>query len=103
MSANLLQPQMKSTIFRFLVMPSSREGGEYMKNVKVYVPLLEEGTPTLRGTQAVPLSNGLYKLLPTLNYDPEDEIWAFLPGSIVRCVPKKDRTGKYLEAVEKVG
>ncbi len=55
--------------------------------VEVFVPLLDEGTPTLRGTQALPLGEGLYKvLLPVSNYDPEDEVWEFPPGSIVRCV-----------------
>jgi hypothetical protein len=74
-----------------------------MKIVDVCVNLLEEGTPTLRIADAVPMPNGFYKLLPSPNYDPEDEIWEFLPGSIVRCVVKNDRNGEYLEAVEKIG
>ena len=53
--------------------------------VTVYVQLLEEGTDTIRPTQAIPLGGDLYKLLPTMNYDPEDEIWEFVPGSVVRC------------------
>ncbi len=71
--------------------------------VMVYVPLLDEGTPTVRGTQAIPLENGLYKLLPTHNYDPEDETWEFLPGSVVRCVMVKSSfTNKeFLQAIEK--
>jgi hypothetical protein len=28
----------------------------------------------------------IYKLLPTSNYDPEDEQWQFLPGTIVHCM-----------------
>lgn len=55
------------------------------ETVKVYVPLLDEGTPTLRGTQAVPLGDNLYRILATPDYDPEDETWEFLPGSVVRC------------------
>ncbi len=55
------------------------------ETVEIYVPLLEEGTPTIRPTMAIPLGGDLYKVLPTPNYDPEDEIWEFLPGSIVRC------------------
>jgi hypothetical protein len=74
-----------------------------MTTVEVFVPLLEEGTPTIRGTQALPLPNGLYKLLPTPNYDPEDEIWEFLPGSVVRCVFVRDDKETYLQAVEQVG
>ena len=75
-----------------------------MKNtetVMIYVELLEEGTPTLRGTQAIPLGNDLYKLLPTSNYDPENEIWAFLPGSIVHGEIKVNFDENLLVAVEK--
>ncbi|MBM3602244.1 MAG: hypothetical protein FJX22_00465 [Alphaproteobacteria bacterium] len=56
--------------------------------VEVYVELLEEGTPTIQGTEAIPLGDGLYKLLPTDDYNPESETWAFLPGSIVRAKEK---------------
>ncbi len=55
----------------------------------IYVELLDEGTDTWRPTEALILGNGLYQLLPTPNYDPEDEIWALLPGSIVRAAEKK--------------
>ena len=74
------------------------------ETVVVYVPLLDEGTPTLRGTQAIPLGKDLYKLLPTSDYDPEDETWEFLPGSIVQCdVTKGPRPGPlYLRAFKKV-
>ena len=51
----------------------------------VYVPLLREGTPVVRPTQAVPLGDGRFRVLATLNYDPDDETWEFPPGSIVRC------------------
>lgn len=73
------------------------------KTAEIYVSLLEEGTPTARPTQAIPLSNGLFKILPTSNYDPEDEIWEFLPGSIVRCEKRNYRGDDYLLAVEKMG
>ncbi len=61
--------------------------------IKIYVPLLEEGVDTARPTQAIPLENGLYKLLPTTDYDPEDEIWEFLPDSIVKAVNTTDDKG----------
>jgi hypothetical protein len=71
--------------------------------VKVYIHLLEEGTPTLRPTQAVKMKNGIYKLLPTPNYDPEDEIWEFLPGSLVKCIHTQSYKGEpILLAVEAV-
>lgn len=53
------------------------------KIVRIYVTLFDEGTPTIRGTDAIDLGDGTFKLLPTSNYDPEDETWEFLPGSIV--------------------
>lgn len=71
--------------------------------VKIYIELLEEGTPTIRGTDAISLGNGVYKVLATPNYDPEDEIWKFLPGSLVRCEPRKNFGEEILYAVEKVG
>lgn len=74
------------------------------ETVEIYVQLLEEGTPTARPTQALPLSNGMYKILPASNYNPEDEIWEFLPGSIVRCETVKGNWVKEIFlAVERVG
>lgn len=52
--------------------------------VEIYVNLLDEGTPCRRQTQALTLGNGLFELLPTERYNPEDEHWEFRPGSIVR-------------------
>ena len=51
----------------------------------VYVELLNEGTTVYRPTQAQPLGDGVYLVMPTVNYDPEDEEWAHPPGSRVRC------------------
>jgi hypothetical protein len=79
------------------------DGRVRTNTVEVYVELLEEGTPTVRPTQAIALSDGLYKLLPTPNYDAENEIWAFLPGSIVRCRWAQGRSKELLVAVEQVG
>ena len=69
----------------------------------VYVDLPEEGSPTLYGTPAEALNNGLYKLLTPPNYDPEDIVMEFLPGSIVRCKTKDYRGNEILVAVEQVG
>ena len=75
------------------------------QTVMVYVPLLEEGTPTIRGTQAIPLGGDLYKILSASDYDPKDETWEFLPGSVVRCdVVNSMLDGrKILRAIAKVG
>ncbi|CAN0440292.1 unnamed protein product [Phaeothamnion confervicola] len=74
-----------------------------MKSAEIYIMLLGDEEGTLRPTQAITLSNGLYKILPTSNYDPEDEIWEFLPGSIVKCEKRTYRGNDYLLAVEKIG
>lgn len=74
------------------------------ETVEIYIQLLEEGTPTARPTQAIPLGNGLYKILPTQDYDPEDEIWEFLPGSIVRCkIVKGNWVKEIFLAIERAG
>lgn len=65
-----------------------------MKTIKLYVQLLDEGVPTMRPTRAEALNNGLYKLLPTEDYDPEDEVWEFLPGAIVSKKEVTTITGK---------
>lgn len=70
---------------------------------KIFIRLLEEGSPAAQGTEAIDMGNGLYKILPTPTYDPEDEIWEFIPGSIVRCTKTLDaRDNEILLAVEKV-
>ncbi|MHB1457635.1 MAG: hypothetical protein ACYC0V_12045 [Armatimonadota bacterium] len=51
----------------------------------IYIQLLDEGTPTWRPTTGEKKREGVYRVLPTDNYDPEDETWEFLPGTIVRC------------------
>ena len=60
----------------------------------IYVQLLGEGTFSARPTQGFPLGGGLFKLLATPDYDPNDETWEFLPGSTVRTVTKKSTSGE---------
>jgi len=52
--------------------------------LEIYVRLLGEGTDCSRPTHGVVLGNGLFKMLATDNYDPDDEHWEFLPGSTFR-------------------
>lgn len=73
------------------------------ETVMIYVQLLDEGTPTIQGTEAISLGNEKYKVLPTPDYDPDVETWEFLPGSIVRCEARKNFGEDILYAVEKVG
>jgi len=71
--------------------------------VEIHVRLLDEGTGCSRPTQRVVLGNGLFKLLPTDNYDPNDEYWEFVPGSIVRAKEVRNVDGTYLLAVAQEG
>ena len=59
----------------------------------IYIPLLNEGTSVVRPTQGIKLGENLYQVLPTQDYDPKDEQWAFLPGSVVECV-LESRSGR---------
>ena len=54
-------------------------------NIKIHIPLLNEGTPVLRPTTGIRLRENTYKVLAVENYDPGDEEWQFPPGSIVEC------------------
>ena len=53
--------------------------------VTIYIRLLDEGVDVFRPTSAEPVDESLFRVLPTGNYDPNDEKWEFVPGSIVRC------------------
>lgn len=52
---------------------------------EIYVYLLDEGTDMWRPAHALRLDDGLYCLLWTPRYDPEDEKWEIVPGTVVRC------------------
>jgi hypothetical protein len=69
------------------------------QTVTIYVRLLDEGTPTSRPTQAERVGADSFRLLATPNYDPADEHWEFLPGSIVRCEAREHDGESYLLAV----
>ena len=70
------------------------------KRVTIYVRLLDEGTEVFRPTEALDLGNGQFRLLPTSNYDPEDEKWEFPPGSVVRGERVRGDGDEYLRAVK---
>lgn len=63
----------------------------------VFVDLPDEATPTIRPTNAEVLGGNLYRLLPTKRYDPENEEWEFLPGTIV--VGEMRMTGEGVRAM----
>jgi hypothetical protein len=70
------------------------------KRVKLFVRLLNEGTEVSRPTEALHLGNGLFKILATENYDPDDEVWEFPPDTVVRCEILHGDSGEYLLAVK---
>ena len=67
---------------------------------KIYIRLLDEGTEVFRPTSAEPMGSALFKVLPTSNYDPQDEKWEFVPGSLVKCERRKLEGEDALVAVE---
>jgi hypothetical protein len=66
----------------------------------IYISLLDEGTPVFRPTLGVKLGDDLYEVLPTYDYDPEDENWEFKPGCVVRCALELHEEQKLLVAKE---
>jgi hypothetical protein len=67
--------------------------------VEIYVNLFDEGTASLRATQALVLGNGLFELLPPKDYDPLDNRWECRPGSIVRGSKTKRGNASCLLAI----
>jgi hypothetical protein len=70
--------------------------------VKIYIPLLDEGTDAALLTEAKVVAPQESLVLPTPDYDPEMEHWEFPPGSIVRCGLKHSDDGDVLIARERV-
>jgi hypothetical protein len=73
-----------------------------IQNAEVFVRLFDEGTDVSRPTPAVLIEENVYRLLPIEGYNPEQEKWEFLPGSIVRVERKANAEGDYLLATENV-
>ena len=69
------------------------------ETIEIHVRLLDEGTECSRLTQALDLGDGFFKVLPTSNYDPEDEVWEFPPHSIVRSAIRRSEGKEFLLAV----
>ena len=67
--------------------------------VEIFVRLLDEGTECRRPTRGVSVGGGLFRLLPTSSYDPDDEHWEFPPGTIVRVKEIRSADSVYLLAV----
>jgi hypothetical protein len=74
----------------------------YTPKYLIYIRLLNEGTLVYRPTEGEMLEELVFKVLPTEDYDPDDEQWEFPPGKIVRCVKEIKGDGEVLIAVEEV-
>ena len=82
----------------------AKESEECMNNqrtVEIYVRLLDEGTECSRPTQALDLGNGLFKVLPSSDYDRREEVWEFPPNSIVRSEVKLLQGKEFLFAARR--
>jgi len=51
----------------------------------IYIPLLNEGTYVIRPTKGIKIGKKSFKVLPTEDYDSENEEWMFPPGTKVEC------------------
>ena len=52
---------------------------------KIFVYLLNEGTDVWRPTLGRKVDNMIFEVLPTPEYEAQDEEWEFVPGTIVEC------------------
>lgn len=66
----------------------------------IYVRLLNEGTEVRRPTKGRSLADGVYEILPTLDYDASGEEWEFPPGSRVRMQREHADGADYFIAVQ---
>lgn len=73
-----------------------------MINGKIYIKLLDEGTKVLRPVPAIALGNNIYEVRGEELYDPEDEIWEFIPGAHVIVEEQKLNEGLVLVAVREI-
>ena len=69
-----------------------------MSTTTVYVELLDEGVPVWRPVEAEHLGNDRYRLT---GVRPEDEIWPFAVGDVVKCEMRRLSGGSALVAYEK--
>ncbi|MGO9118884.1 MAG: hypothetical protein ACLQPD_14905 [Desulfomonilaceae bacterium] len=51
----------------------------------IFVYLKDEGTDVWRPTLGRRVGHMVFEVLATPDYDPEDEKWEFVPGTIVEC------------------
>lgn len=66
----------------------------------IYVELLNEGSKAYRPVPALRREENIYELQGFEIYDPEDEEWEFLPGTLVSVEKRKLQGEEVLVAVK---
>jgi len=69
---------------------------------RIFVYLKDEGTEVWRPTLGRKISHMVFELLATPDYDPEDETWEFVPGTVVECEERILNGASVLVAVRQV-
>jgi hypothetical protein len=59
-----------------------------IENDIVYIKLLDEGTIVYRPVPAFRIDSNIYQINGNEFYNPDDENWEFIPGTIVNVEPK---------------
>jgi hypothetical protein len=71
----------------------------FVRVIGVLMPLEDEGTEVWRPVETQLLSDDRFEIIGPM---PDDEIWRYPPGSIVRCEVQKREGGEALVAVARV-
>lgn len=59
--------------------------------MKIYLPLLNEGTEVWRPVEAEPVGENLYRIVQP---QPDDEEWPVVSGDIVKCETRNFASGE---------
>ena len=65
----------------------------------IYMPLLNEDVKVWRPVEAAPMRSDTYRVEGEM---PDDEEWAFVPGSVVFCELRKFSSGEVALAAIKI-
>ena len=73
-----------------------------MATETIYIYLPEEETDVWRPAEAEALGDGRYRVLRPHDYDPEDEVWEFVPGTTVHCALRRMSDGDFMVASKRI-
>ena len=51
----------------------------------IFIPVLDKGMDSSRPTFGRPITVDIFEVLLTVDYNSEDEVWQFSPGTFVTC------------------